>query len=361
MRKLASIQKIENVLPINGADNIVCVQILGWECVAKKTDFNVGDLCVYFEVDSFLPVRPEFEFLAKACHRFYKKTEGYRIKTVKLRGQISQGLALPLSALPETANGNFNVEDDVTDLLKVIKYDVEEAQENPFSAQLGGKSKSNFPSFIAKTDETRIQSTPGSLKKLKGNPYYISTKMDGSSSTYYYKKQTSLFKRILSFFGFESGEFGVCSRNINLKEDKKNTFWEIANKYDLGTSLKKAGFNVAIQGEVCGPGIQKNKLKLDDYELYVFNAFDIDKQEYLSLQEMIGLCDKLGVKTVPIEEVGDNFNYETVAEMLEKAKGKYPKGGNKEGIVVRSSGRASAKDRISFKAINNDFLLKDEE
>lgn len=361
MRKLASIQKIENINPIPGADNIVCVQILGWECVAKKGDFQVGDLCVYFEVDSFLPIRPEFEFLAKACHKFYKKTEGYRIKTIKLRGQLSQGLALPLNTLAEIANGSFNVEDDVTELLKVIKYDVEEAQENPYSAHLGGKQKSNFPDFIAKTDETRIQSTPNSLKKLNGKPFYISTKMDGSSSTYYFKKPSSFFAKILSFFGFDRSEFGVCSRNICLKETDGNTFWYIAKKYNLLKGLKYAGFNVAIQGEVCGPGIQKNKLKLDDYELYVFNAFDIDKQEYLSLDEMIALCNKIGAQTVPIEEVGDNFQYETVAQMLELAKGKYPKGGNKEGIVVRSSGRASARDRISFKAINNDFLLKDED
>jgi len=139
MRKLASIQRIKNLEPIAGADAIEKATVLGWQLVVKKGEFAIGDLCVYCEIDSRLPDRPEFEFL---------KARGMRIRTVRLRGQISQGICFPLSILPVYTD--VQEDTDVTELLDITKY------EPPIPAQLAGVAKGLFPSFIPKTDETRV-------------------------------------------------------------------------------------------------------------------------------------------------------------------------------------------------------------
>ena len=181
MRKLASIQRIISIEPIPDADMIVKATVLGWQLVIKKDELKQGDLCVYVEIDSILPERDVFEFL---------RNKQFRIKTVRLRGQVSQGICFPLNILPE----GLLIEEgaDMTGSLGIAKY------EPPVPACLNGIMKGDFPSFIPKTDETRVQVLQTLLDEHEGKPCYVSEKLDGSSATYYIKY----------------GVFGVCSRNM---------------------------------------------------------------------------------------------------------------------------------------------------
>ena len=189
-RKLASIQFVHNITPIEGAEKIECVHVLGWQCVANKGQFSIGDKCVYMEVDSFLPVCERFEFLRASS---FKENEimgaGFRLKTMKFRGQISQGLVQPLEILPA---GEYEIGDDVTELLGIRKWEIEERVSND------GTVIAEFPSEISKTDELRVQSYPELIEEFKTvKGYYISTKMDGCSVTMYKSDD----------------HFGVCGRN----------------------------------------------------------------------------------------------------------------------------------------------------
>jgi RNA ligase (TIGR02306 family) len=339
MRKLVSIQNIKKIVPIEDADRIEMVEVLGWQCVAKKGEFKEGDKCVYFEVDAFLPVEDErFEFLKGSSYRKNEiMGEGYRIKTQKFKGQISQGLALPLSAFPELES--CEIDTDVSEIVGVVKWEMPEMESN-IGTVIGDK-----PYGIPTTDETRVQSIDELRKQLLGKKYYISTKMDGTSCTAYYI----------------NGEFGVCSRNNALKDDDKSAMWKFMKKVNLEEKLREMNTNIIIQGEFCGEGIQKNRLRLKSAEWYVFNVIRADNMKLMSLFDMLEVCAELGLKTVPIEEVEDNFNY-TLVELLERAKGKYPSGLDKEGIVIRPCEPEYCKilgKSLSFKVLNNDFLVKE--
>lgn len=339
MRKLVTIQNVVNVSNIPDADRIEMIQILGWQCVSKKGEFKVGDRCVYFEVDAFLPVNDNrYEFLRASSYRNNEiMGEGFRIKTQKFRGQISQGLALPLSSFPELEGIENDV--DVSDILGVVKWDMPE-MESDVGTVAGDK-----PYGIPTTDETRVQSIDELRKQLLGKKYYISTKMDGTSCTAY----------------FINGEFGVCTRNNLLKDDGKSSMYAYMYRIGLAEKLCKYGKNIVIQGEFCGHGVQKNRLRLKQAEWYVFNVIDADTMRLVNLNTMLEICKELGLKTVPIEEVADNFNY-TLPELLERAKGKYPSGLDKEGIVVRPVEPEYCHilgKSLSFKVLNNDFLAKE--
>ena len=339
-RKLASVQYIHHITPIEGADRIECVHVLGWQCVANKGQFKVGDYCVYMEVDSFLPICEQFEFLRKSS---YKKSEilgeGFRLKTQKFRGQISQGLVQTLSILPE---GDYELGDDVTDLLGIRKWEVEERVTN------SGTVIGNFPAGIQKTDELRVQSYPELIDEFKAvKGYYISTKMDGCSVTMYWK----------------DGRFGICGRNYEYADDDKCAMWKYAHEHGIPERVAGAGLpNIAIQGEFCGAGIQKNRLKLAKPEWYVFTMIDLATHRRLSLDKMKEICENLKLTMVPIEEVKDDFAYDSVEILLERAKGKYPSGMNKEGIVIRPLEpiySPTIEGPLSMKVLNNDYLLKE--
>ena len=339
-RKLASIQYVHNITPIEGAEKIECVHVLGWQCVANKDQFSIGDKCVYMEVDSFLPVCERFEFLRASS---FKENEimgaGFRLKTMKFRGQISQGLVQPLEILPE---GKYEIGDDVTELLGIRKWEIEERVSND------GTVIAEFPSEISKTDELRVQSYPELIEEFKSvKGYYISTKMDGCSVTMY-----------------KSGDhFGVCGRNYEYADDDKCAMWKYAHKHRIEERLKENNLdNIAIQGEFCGPGIQKNRLNLKTPEWYVFTVTDMNTNKRLSLHKLEEICKLLGLNMVPIEEVEEEFQYKSVDELLERAKGKYASGKNKEGIVIRPIEAVYSNTiagPLSMKVINNDYLLKE--
>ncbi len=333
-RKLASIRKISNLSPIDGADKIEVATIDGWKVVvAKDVGHKVGDLVVYCEVDSFLPIKPEFEFLRKSS---YKKmsdgTEGFRLKTIRLRGVVSQGLVLPLSII-EYTNVEFEVGMDVTNLLGIVKY------EPPIPAELAGKVKGLFPSFLRKTDEERIQNLSSDYELFKENTFYVTEKLDGSSATFY----------------FNNGEFGVCSRNLELLETEGNTFWRVARELDLENRLREYGHNLSIQGELIGEGIQGNPYKIKGQTVKFFNLFDIDLQVYHSLSVFKETMRVLGLDTVPILDTSFKLP-ETIDELLKYSEQKSVLNPDfdREGVVIRSTDR-----KISFKVISNKFLINE--
>lgn len=335
MRKLASIQRIKSLEPIEGADAIEKATVLGWQLVVKKGEFQVGDWVVYCEIDSLLPDRTEFAFL---------KPRGMRIRTIRLRGQVSQGICFPLNILP--AEVEIQEDLDLTEVLGITKY------EPPIPAFLSGKVKGKFPSFIPKTDETRVQVLQKVLDKYRGVSCYVSEKLDGSSATYYMK----------------DGEFGVCSRNMELYEDEENSFWKVARELDIEGKLRTLQKNIAIQGELIGEGIQDNKLRLRGQSVRFFNAFDIDRFEYLPYPDFMDLMKKLDLPIVPIYET-DYILENDIAAIVQKAtvKSLICKDVWAEGIVIRPhqekidlllSIESFNTGRVSFKAINPEFLLK---
>lgn len=332
-RKLASIQIITDIRPIPGADKIECCTILGWNVVSQKGLHKVGDKAVYFEIDSVLPLEhfPELE-----------KVKG-RIKTIKLRGQISQGYLIPLSVAQKVIDDvgigyhleTMEVGSDLTEYLGVEKY------EPP--APVCHEAKGLFPThLIAKTDETRIQSRLEYLEEFYGCSYEITVKKDGTSSTFVY-----------------DDEMIVCSRNMSIKEGN-NKYWNIAKKYDLPTFLKDNPRYI-IQGEICGPGIQKNRLNLKEDELFVFNIFDRETKRILPYMRMREIANRFGLKCVSLVLFGHMFDF-TLDELLTSAEGIYSGTNNeREGIVVRTFDKKFENlygKYNSFKVISNRFLLK---
>lgn len=336
-RKLASIRRISDLSPIEGADKIELATIDGWKVVvAKDVNHKVGDLIVYCEVDSFLPIEPEFEFLRKSS---YKKladgSEGFRLKTIRLRGQISQGLIVPLDVLLKHGVSSDDVYEglDVTGTLGIIKY------EPPVPAQLSGQVKGMFPSFLKKTDEERIQNLTKEYGVYSLEKFYVTEKLDGSSVTYY----------------VNDGVFGVCSRNLDLLEDENNSMWKFAIESGLRERMIGLGKNIAVQGEIIGEGIQGNPYKRIGQTVKIFNGFDIDKYDYLSLSDLLDLTKVLELKTVPILDLSFTLP-DTIDELLLTAEGKSILNlkTEREGLVIRSHDR-----KISFKVISNKFLLNE--
>ncbi|MDO8515390.1 MAG: RNA ligase (ATP) [bacterium] len=327
MRTLASVQKILKIEEIPGAESIVKATVLGWSVVVKKDEFKEGDLCVYIEIDSILPAREEFAFLEKVK---------YRIKTIRLRGQVSQGICFPLSILPA---GDCQEGQDVTELLGIIKY------EPPVPAQLAGQVKGVFPEFIPKTDEPRIQTCPQVLERYKDTEFYATEKIDGTSATIYVK----------------DGVLEICSRRLLLREDTNNSYWKVARELNLEEKLKAAGEKYALQGELSGEGIQKNILKFHGQKLFIFNIYDFLAGKYLPFSDIIKLCGDWGVDVVPI--VIESFKLpQTVEEIVKLATRKSiinPEAWA-EGLVFRPKTEQFDPDlgRLSFKAVNPEFLLQ---
>jgi RNA ligase (TIGR02306 family) len=331
-RKLASVVKIADIQPITGADAIMVASVKGWKVVVKKDEYKVGDLAVYYEIDSFLPIRPQFEFLRKSSFKRMGSNEGFRLKTIRLRGQISQGLLTPI---PEGIT-NPKEGDDLTEALDIVKY------EPPIPAQLAGKIKGTFPSFIPKTDEIRIQNFESEVGfSPVGERAYVTEKLDGTSFTCY----------------FNNGVFGVCGRNWELSETSDNSLWRMANVLQLKEKMTKHGKNIALQGELIGAGINGNLYGLSDHKLFFFTGYDIDKGRRMFFDELEWVLFGLQLQMVPVlEKYGFVIPNESniVDYMLKYAEGKSVLNMevDREGVVVRGLER-----EFSFKAISNTYLL----
>ncbi len=329
-RKLASIQRIRALDPIPDADAIERTTVLGWELVVKRGEFAVGDLCVYCEIDALLPERPEFEFL---------RPRKFIVRTVRLRGQISQGIAFPLAILPHgtpIAEGT-----DVTAALDVTKY------EPPVPAHFGGQVKGPFPSFVPKTDETRVQVLEEVLARHRGVTFTVTEKLDGTSLTCYLR----------------DGVFGVCSRSLDLVESAENLYWQAVRRYDIEAKLRALGGNVAVQGELVGEGIQKNRLGLSGVQLFLFNIFDIDRYAFRDVAAFAATARTLDLPTVPLVDASFVLAEGVrVSALIALADGRSALNGavRREGLVFRPLTETIDPElgRLSFKAISPEYLLK---
>lgn len=372
MRSLAHIETIKWKRPIEGADRIELVGVLGWQCIAKKDEFQIGDKCVYIEIDSIVDRdNPDFAFL---------ENKKYRIKTMKLRGVISQGIVFPTSILHDGLDRKVGT--DVTAELKIKEVEDEipsYRKPNPemllkqrhrklyksklfrallkfewfrnfaIKVLLPANKPSNFPVWIAKTDETRLQNMPWILEGTYVNePMVVTEKLDGTSTTFAIKKRSG--KRY---------EFVICSRNLRIdpKTDSDCVYTKISNLYDMKNVLMglarlyRYPDTIVLQGETIGEGIQGNKYKVKGLDFYAFNLIvDGSKVDSCLATDTV---KQFGIKWVPI--VTGNFTlYKTVEEMIKFADGKsviadVPR----EGVVIRDH-----KNTISFKCISNAFLLK---
>jgi RNA ligase (TIGR02306 family) len=360
MRKLASIRRISEVRPISGADAIECCVIDGWTVVAKKGEFVANDFAVYCELDSFIP-HDLAPFLSKGSEpKEFDGVKGNRLRSISLRGQLSQGLLLkPLQVTPagrvmvQNSSGfvhTFQEGDDVSTWLNIKKW------ERPIPAALAGQVKGDFPAWIRKTDQERCQNLLHEIFVENVNSSYeVTMKLDGSSCTIYHK----------------DGELGVCSRNLELKindANKDNTLVRMLFETGLNESLVKLGKNIAIQGEIMGPGVQGNREKLTKHALYVYDIYDIDNQRYLTEKErdviftlyLLPMAPTLdgesALRHVPVLQYDNRLSelrINNIEELLKFAEGKSIKNEIREGVVFK---RMDGK--FSFKAISNLFLLK---
>lgn len=370
-RKLAHVEKIEWIKPIEGADKIVLCGVLGWQCVvAKKDNFKEGDKIVYIEIDSIVPDIPEFEFL---------RDRKFRVKTIKLKGELSQGLVVPLSILGKNRPISLEIGDDVTDLVGITKY-LSPSEQEEIKAEirrvaaeknrlkkflmryswfrklnLSRKQKSGFPYWVSKTDEERIQNMPRVLTDFANEAVYATEKIDGQSATFT-GKMVPRFNGFLGKMFPKKFLFVVCSRNLTTN-DRGSLYWRVAKKYNLEKILRENP-KLTIQGEQIDTKVQGNKYKVTEPQLFVFNVIDHENKYQYNFEEMSNFCNKYGLKTVPYLFDGQLSNIgTTVNEVVEYSKGKsilldIPR----EGIVVRSI--KNGKKVFSFKCINPDFLLK---
>lgn len=337
--KVATIEEISDVRPHPNADALEIAKIKGWHVCVKKGEFKKGDMCIYICVDSVLEDKPVYEFL---------KNKNFRIRTVKLRGQLSQGIAFPMTIFK-----NLGYDTVVFTEPNIIGSDVShyvhaKHYEKPLSIQLSGQMVGLMPNYLRKTDEDNIKNNPEIIQELTGKPYYITVKVDGSSGTYFYKNDIG---------------FGVCSRNYQLKEDEKNSFWKVARKYDLENKLRSyfPNRNIAIQGEVYGPGIQDNLLGVSDVSLRIFNVFDIDTGQYMGFQDLLNFCSGTNTPMVKMIEQRNSFNY-TLEQLQKKANELVYENGNlAEGIVIRpivETYSETLRGRLTGKIISEPFELK---
>lgn len=360
MRQLVTIRTVKELVPIDGADRIELAKVDGWQMVVSKGEFKAGDRGVMFEIDSVLPADDErFAFMEQ---------RKFRVRTIKLRGQLSQGLFMPLSKFPEAVAyslGASMVQDtlgeNLADLLRVQKY------EPP--VPIAGQQKGNFPThLVPKTDQERIQNIPDVLFEREAGEFEITEKLDGTSCTFYWHNPYLTYAQCPPD-DWEGPEFGACSRNWEMDLDDDNVYATLWRELDMQKKLRELRRNIAIQGEIIGPRIQGNKYKRAKQEFYVFDMYDIDEQRYLWPVERIKLAYQLELSHVPhlphiletskLTGITPRFDLESV---LDAADGKSQLFDTpREGLVFKHHGRKDGSQApLSFKAISNKWLLKNE-
>lgn len=340
-RKLATIRRISKIQPIEGADAIELAIVDGWQSVVKKGEYKEGDKIIFCEIDSWVPhgIAP---FLSKGKEpREFNGVKGERLGTMKLRGVLSQGLILPTS-LRDVNHGLvigalFDVGDDVTEHIGIQKW------ERPIPANLAGLVKGNFPSFVPKTDQERVQNLVKEIETMSSWDVHfeVTEKLDGSSMTVF----------------LHQGEFGVCSRNLQLQIEgnENNAFVKTAIRLGIEDKLRSTSEadGLALQGELVGEGVQGNPYKLKGLHFYVYNVFDIEAGKYVSPMIAKNWVEVLGLNYVPVLE-----NFSTIGKDVESilniAEGKsiLNPSVEREGLVFKR-----VDGTFSFKAISNRWLL----
>lgn len=350
MRKLATIQKVAEIKPIPDADRIDAYRINGWWVVDQKEKYQVGDLVVYIEPDAWVP-HSLAPFLCRGKEpREYNGVPGEKLRTIRLKKQLSQGLLLPVDVLPfddydegQELSEFYFVGHNVTDMLGIQKW---EPAENP---HLAGQMKGYFPSFLVKTDQERVQNLVTEIKEAseKGLLFEVTEKLEGSSMTCY------LIGKEVDGEEDRSWEFGVCSRNVDLKKDPENSFWKKAIELEIEEKMLSFSRDFAIQGELVGPGIQGNIYGLNANDFYVFDVYDIAAGRYLNPTERLELIEAMGLKHVPVLNSSTPC-MPTVDGNLALADGKSRLANTaREGIVFKEINGG-----MTFKAVSNDYLLK---
>lgn len=411
MRQLATIREINNIQPIENADKIevVTMKNLGWNVVSKKNEVKIGDKVVYFEIDSALPIEDRYEFLRGSSYKCWKLKETilkecFRLKTIKLRGVVSQGLILPISLFPELKENK--VGDDVTEILKVQHYDeLREIYGHTKANGLTntGNTKGKFPSFITKSDQTRIQNLMNYFEEHKETYFTAEAKYDGSSCTVYMVDKK-----------YDKDQFGVCSRNYNLKRpctsklecikeclntpcyphnffkrwakriskawqvlfkeyksSSTSDFWNVINDCNLEKPLKlffkETNRSIALQGEYVGPGVNGNRDKYATHHYFIYDIYDVDNQTYLDANERHSIIEKLrSYNTLSVIEEVDTIadkiqifkECDNLEKLLDYVDRKTLRGNILEGVVFKSIGM---KPYFSFKCINNKYLLDEKD
>jgi RNA ligase (TIGR02306 family) len=339
-RKMAEIVRVKDVIPHPNADLLDIANVGGWNVVIKKGDFSVGDMAIYLSIDAWVP-HELAPFLSKgSVPREYNGVKGERLRTIKLRGQVSQGLLLPLSTWapdkrPWTIEEeNFEEGTDLTEYLHIQKW------EAPIPAQLQGQVRGPFPTqYMPKTDQPRIQSFYDEIVEFgEDKTYEVSLKIDGTSFT--------IFK--------VDNVLRCCSRNLELKlneENANNTLIKIAN--EIGHKIPN---NMAFQMEVYGEGIQGNKEKIKGQTYAIFDVYDIENQKYLPPNDRRNICKELELNHVPVLNENEPMP-NSIEEALTMATGPSINAKLREGIVFKCNENPS----FSFKAISNEWLLKNGE
>lgn len=345
---MASIQRITALKPIAGADRIECATVLGYQTVVNKGAFQEGDLCVWHAPDTIVDrTNLVYALLAKS---------DFVLDIVKIKKQVSEGLALPISSF-ETQLANVNLVEgtDVSVEVKILHY-TKPAPLTEAESAAGGE----FPSFLKKTDQPNLCSQPKLLRELPKDAELVFTKkMDGTSATYFWNE----------------GVFGICSRNRTLpptsQAGKQSVYQTCEKYYRIGERLQRLGKNLALQGEICGPAVQANPLGLAKLEYFVFHVWDINTQKMLNYDEMlqvvkdlncVALSEKLHRNLQTVEcffrgPLGERTIDELVkwADLL-----KYENGHFAEGMVIFPAVELHSEkleDRWSVKVLSKNFRL----
>lgn len=316
---LCYIGQVVELAPIADADRIVLATVVAgkggkWRGVVPKDGLAVGSHCQVYLQDALVPRTLEFAFM---------EPRGWRVRMARFRGAPSECLIMA-----QTIPGD--VGDDVTEAAGVQKF------EKPVPMCMSGETLGAFPSFIPRTDEPHFQGVPHLVEALQGRPWVATEKADGTSCTIYHK----------------DGHVGVCSRSWEKKDDGKNVYWRAARDSGIVDKIAQLG-NVAIQCEIVGPGIQKNRLGLRDIEVRVFDAWDIDRKEYRTPEELALICAEF--RWPIVQRVGGHGSFDLDGDALQRlAEGLYPgTTSQREGIVVRALVPFFVgNDRVSFKVLN---------
>lgn len=337
IRKMATIRKIDELRLIPDADSIETAVIGGWTVVVKRGEFVAGDLAVYCEIDSWIPTHLA-PFLSKGREPLeFNGIKGERLRSVRLRKQLSQGLLLPMSCLTDFGADLWEGA-DVSETLGVVKYDA------PVSAQLAGDAVGLFPGWIPKTDQERIQNLTNELAEwhTQDLTWEVTEKLDGSSMTVFVRDE----------------EEGVCSRNLQLRKNATNTLWQVALREQIIEKIRASGRNLAMQGEIIGEAIQGNRYKVRGQQFLVFDIYDIDAGRYLTPSERITVVAKLDIKHVPVLRSAFSIEAQKVNDLLFTAEGASVlcgvDGPEREGLVFKCNS-----SQVSFKVISNSFLLRE--
>lgn len=338
MRKLASLVVIDSIHPIPKADAIEVARIGGWSVVAKKGEFAPGETALYIEIDAFLPDgQPAWQFLVDKQAIEYNNVRGHVLRTATLRKQISQGLLVKPSYFGDALEGAA-LGEDVGERLGIAKY------EAPVPKELEGLARGMYPTRVPKTDQERIQNLAAQLPlwQAAGDEWEVSEKLEGASVTY----------------AQLDNEFHACSRTVDYLDVEGNTMWALAHRFGLPAAFARvfADRNVAIQGELVGPGIEGNIYKLTEHRFYVYDIYDADAGRYMGALERHALTKELGLMHVPVVHLSWKLDASaTMDAILEMAVGPSAllSTQTREGLVYKR-----LNGETSFKGISNVYLAK---